>query len=133
MTKKERFTGNNTFADGISEHYQFYENNKRISNEEVLKLLNKLDKENQELKLTSNLFSDRELKRLKKENASLRFEKRNANYVLNDFMNLLNRIQYYFTDDIQFNDLDHKDFEDLKKLAEQSRDMLQLMDKDLKK
>ena len=97
------------------------------------KSYSKLEKENNELKLTSNLFSDRELKRLKKENASLKFENRNANYVLNDFMNMLNRIQYYFSDDIELTDLDHKDLNELKKLANQSRDMLRLMDMDLKK
>lgn len=100
---------------------------------ELNKSYSKLEKENNELKLTSNLFSDRELKRLKKENASLKFENRNANYVLNDFMNMLNRIQYYFSDDIELTDLDHKDLNELKKLANQSRDMLRLMDMDLKK
>ena len=90
---------------------------------ELNKSYSKLEKENNELKLTSNLFSDRELKS----------ENRNANYVLNDFMNMLNRIQYYFSDDIELTDLDHKDLNELKKLANQSRDMLRLMDMDLKK
>lgn len=48
MTEK-RFTGHDVF-NGVNEYFQFYNNNKRISNEEILDLLNTLHEENQQLK-----------------------------------------------------------------------------------
>ena len=125
--RREVFTGNITFSDGVSERFQFYKNNERISYEEVLETLNRLYNENTEFKLTSNLFSDRELKRLKKENKELKFEKTNAYNILNDFMDMMNQMQYYFKDTLP-DELDHKDFEELNKLAAKSRDLLQNMD-----
>ena len=125
--RREVFTGNITFSDGASEHFQFYKNNERISYEEVLETLNRLYNENTEFKLTSNLFSDRELKRLKKENKELKFEKNNAYNILHDFMEVVNKMQYYFKDTLP-DELDHKDFEELNKLAAKSRDLLQNMD-----
>lgn len=46
MTK--RFTGHDIY-NGVNEHFQFYDNNKRISNKEVLELLNNLNDENERL------------------------------------------------------------------------------------
>lgn len=131
--RREVFTGNITFSDGVSERFQFYKNNKRIAYEEVLETLNRLYNENTEFKLTSNLFSGRELKRLKKENKELKFEKNNAYNILHDFMEVVNKMQYYFTDYITPDDLDHKDFQELKQLSDKSRDMLRAMDVTIKR
>ena len=67
MTEK-RFTGHDVF-NGVNEYFQFYNNNKRISNEKILDLLNNLHEENQSLKFQlkecseNKLFSRRELER----------------------------------------------------------------------
>lgn len=43
---EKRFTGHDVY-DGVKEHFQFYDNHKRINNEEVLNLLNEFaEKEN---------------------------------------------------------------------------------------
>ncbi|MBQ6220148.1 MAG: hypothetical protein IJH63_10420 [Methanobrevibacter sp.] len=56
------------------------------------------------------------------------FEKNNTHNILDDFMNVVAKFQSYFHDDIHsFDDLDHKDFEDLKRLSNVSRDMLMNM------
>ena len=47
MTNK--FSGHDVY-DGVREHFQFYDNKGRISNEKVLDLLNELYEENQSLK-----------------------------------------------------------------------------------
>lgn len=53
--------------------------------------------------------------------------------VLWDFMNQLNRIQYYFPEDkYSFDDLDPTVFEDIKKECNVARDMLQNMGMRLK-
>ena len=48
MTAK-RFNGHDIY-NGVNEHFQFYDNNKRISNKEVLEFLNKFSDENEQLK-----------------------------------------------------------------------------------
>lgn len=53
--------------------------------------------------------------------------------ILRDFMNQLNRIQYYFPEDkYSFDDLDPNVFEDIKKECNVARDMLQNMGMRLK-
>ena len=56
----------------------------------------------------------------------------NNKKVLEDFMNILNEIQYYFQPDTKLNDLDHKDYADLVRLSSIARDMLQNMRVELK-
>ena len=56
------------------------------------------------------------------------FEKNNLRNILHDFMTMVNKFQYYFNDDVSsLNDLDHKDFDDLKRLSNVSQDMLRCM------
>ena len=56
----------------------------------------------------------------------------NNNNVLNDFMDILNRIQYYFPEGHGLKDLDHKDEAELQRLSSIARDMLLNMEVELK-
>lgn len=56
----------------------------------------------------------------------------NTKRVLNDFMNILNQMQYYFREGTTIRDLDSKDLFTLVKLSHQARDMLQNMNMELK-
>ena len=54
-------------------------------------------------------------------------------YVLNDFMDILNRMQYYFPEGHGLKDLDHKDEAELQRLSSIARDMLENMNVKIKK
>ena len=93
--------------------------------EDIVKVMNQLAEE--------NIILDMAKTTQYRQESHLRVELHRYKDILQDFMNILNEIQYYFQKKGDYKELDHKDSEELYILSNKARDMLTLMDIKIKK
>lgn len=93
--------------------------------EDIVKVMNQLAEE--------NIILDMAKTTQYRQESHLRVELHRYKDILQDFMNILNEIQYYFQKKEDYKELDHKDSEELYILSNKARDMLTLMDMKIKK